>query len=154
MANADCYTTDTGEKRYPAFWDCSEDGGELRCETIDEAVEYRLDDLDKADWPEKLTVYGYAPVVATVRRGMVLDNLLEHLDSEYGVEFRDAMEPTDRMREAERVFVETVLSLYEVGNCDIVETVVIDVNDWVKANCPSWLDGKRRPWERVDSSVV
>lgn len=150
MSKSDYYTTDTGEKRHPSYWECREiDGGCLDHETIDEAVEYHLDDLDRADWPEKLTVYGYAPCVAKVPKGRVLECLLTDLDSEYGAEFSDGTEPTKRMLEAEEAFVGAVLAEYGMQTCEVLETVVIDVQDWVKANAPSWLEGKRRPWERV-----
>ena len=121
------------------FWD--DEGTEILNYTDkDEAIEYILDGI--GELPDKLEICGYTRRIMTESAeslgDSVLDDLLERLDDEYGGE--DETERTDEMKKAATIFANKMLSLYSVWQCEIVKREIIDVNEWVKENCPNWLE--------------
>ena len=118
--------------------------------TIDEAVEYYLDENDSIDLTDtSLTVdiYGYAKKelkVDVITKGFsILESLLESLDMEYGCEDYYSV-ATPKMELAEKDFIKAVLSEYKVTTYDMVEDskVTVNVNAWVLKNRPDWLEVK------------
>jgi len=119
-----------------AFWDVNRDAEQLQHLDRDEAVEYWLDEVDAAEWPALLTVYGYARAVVDRAKLCPLESLLEYLDDWYGSD--DASEPTPGMRAAEELFVDAVLADYQVQHCRVVAEEQIDVAQFVRDHCPEW----------------
>jgi hypothetical protein len=126
------------------FWDCSEDSEILSYENENDAIEYYLDDylhaLPIAEWPEKITLYGF--VRETLKLGneaaRILEQLLEGLDEEYGNPEKATTE-TEGMKKAAEEFVQKVAAEYQVWSCKRVASEEINVMEWVKEHCPQWL---------------
>ena len=126
-------------KREIVAWSCDPDGERLDHDSMDEAVASYLDDIEPANWPETLEVYGYARMEITLPNGSALESLLEYLDEEYSDPDDEAAGPTAKMAEAERAFLDVVQAEYEPWACEKVDTITVNVQDWVKANRPDWL---------------
>lgn len=127
------------------FWDCRE-AEELTHTEIDCAIEDWLDDLYPTpidELPVTIEVTGYVRRVVDLHQhldsGGVLERLLEELDEEYGSHEREPTEPTMVMRAIEQMFVEAVISEYEVWSCTPVKTETINVYTWITENAPEWL---------------
>ncbi len=128
------------EKREIAFWAVG-DPVNLQYTDPDEAVEMYLDGLDD-EWPETVELVGYSRMKVTSGSfdEWILENLLEHLDENYGGEDAEWTEPTDAMEEAAKTFVEAVVSEYVPWACEPVEKRTVDVSEWVLENRPDWLE--------------
>lgn len=118
------------ENRKPELWD-HHDAEELRgWTTKDEAIEGLLEDLNEE--PETIEVCGYAPMVPDFELYRPLDNVLEDLDEEYsGDEFT---EPTQAMKDAEKVFMAAIAKEYKVRMCDEVCRETVNVAEWRKSH--------------------
>jgi hypothetical protein len=123
------------------FWDCSDQTEILMWDNLNEAVEMHLDDRPRDEWPEMLTVYGYAREIPEWSRwpARVLERLLESLDDDYGNP-EDATAETDGMKLAAEEFIRKVAAEYQVWSCKRVATEEINVMDWVKEHAPHWLE--------------
>jgi hypothetical protein len=124
-------------EKTPEFWGSGDDE-RLSCTDEDEAIEAMLDEMT-APLPEKITVYGYAPMEVNTGALNPLEHVLEYLDEEYGDSEGDPSKETDAMKEAERVFLEVVKKEYVVWACESVCKKEIIVADWIKENRPDWL---------------
>ena len=122
------------------YWDCREYAEQLSHGDIEEAVENYLDGLYQKDWPETLTVFGHVRMKPLDEEFSDLERLLETLDEEYGDPDGDGPEQTPAMIEAEKAFIEVMRKEYHVWACEQVTTREINVQEWVKANCPHWLN--------------
>lgn len=111
----------------------------------DSAIETYLDECDR--FPTTLHLYGYARMHAGLGDcGCSLDDLIERLDEEYGDPDGNYDCPiTDKMREAEKIFHETVLSEYAPWACEEICEEDVDVQEWIKRNRPDWLSKERKP---------
>jgi len=137
-------TDPTMDNSIACFWHHDKDAERLVSESVDEAVERFLDDLPPEMWPETLKVYGFAPAElpgtdSLIGFGGPLEGLLESLDEEYG-DPEDYHCRTNKMEEAERVFVDTVLSEYQVWTHEPVCSQEIHVRTWVLDHRPHWLE--------------
>ena len=125
------------------YWDCEE--SEILTHTdIDEAVEYFLENIEIKDWPEITEVSGYAKLKISESEKAryaerILENLLEDLDEEYGGE--DYTEPSDKMKEAAKRFMDEFVNEYQVWRCWPEVTEKVNTMEWVKKNRPDWLEG-------------
>ena len=130
------------ELREAEYWSCSKDNERLTHESIDEAVEWFLSALRPAGMPPKVIVYGFArlEIMAATHRGDPLEGFLERLDEEHADPDGGCTFPTERMKEAERVFIEAVLAEYVPWGCEQVTEVEIDAMAWVREHRPDWLD--------------
>jgi len=127
------------------IWD-EPDREDLRFFSEDEAVEYILDDID-GPLPEKITICGYARMPISTELFHPLENILDDLDEEYGDPGGDPFEPTEKMKEAERTFLEVVQQEYEPWACEEVCRKEVIVADWVKENMPEWLEAQTKEGE-------
>lgn len=126
------------ENKEPEFWSCDDDA-ENHFTEIDDAIEYCLSNENITEG--KLIVFGYdkeviTPTMCTFLH--VLDNFIESLDEEYGPRY-GSTKPTEKMKQAEQAFIETVLNEYTVYQLRLVETRTIDIATWIKTNNPDWL---------------
>jgi hypothetical protein len=71
------------------------------------------------DYPllEAVKIFPYKRRVVDTRYPNVLENLLGWLDDEYGGE--DITESTEKMKEAEKVFLSAIIAEYKVLQCEI-----------------------------------
>ena len=108
------------------YWHHSDDPGLLSCQTLDEAIEdfIECETLPEEPLPEKKIFYGYATPKAKLSG--VLEWALECLDDEY-VYDDQFTEPTEPMQEAEKAFIDKILSLYEVRCCRRVTQTEVNV---------------------------
>jgi len=139
------------------FWG-KEDDEHLTYSEMDDAIESMLDGMDDIkDLPKTIDVCGYAymkPNPGSTSEH-VLEHLLEHLDEEYSDPDGSYAAPTDSMKEAAKAFVTAVLDEYTVWACDLVKRETVNVQAWIKANRPDWLDEchegietKVKPWPK------
>jgi hypothetical protein len=131
------------------YWDCR-DVEDLAHSDINDAIEEYLDlFLDPkmtpeevlATLPETVEVTGYARRTVD-RKGLYpLLLLLEHLDDEYGGnEAAEKTRPSDKMLEAEKAFLDVVLSEYKPYWCEPVAEKTINTKEWIDEYRPDWLE--------------
>lgn len=115
------------------------DGQEQLDSSIDECIERYLDECEDFDFT--FFVYEFRTMKVNPKCLNVLEQLLETLDEEYGnPEGCDWTQPTESMVAAEKVFVEAVLSEYQVWACERSGTKhKIHGLEWVREHCPDWL---------------
>ena len=109
----------------------------------DDAIEWIIDSAFPTDIRElgDITVievehvkpyFGY-------RSGWALKYVLEGLDEEYGSPDSDT-EPTEKMVDAEKTFIDVVLSEYKVWTVKPTgESVTVNALEWTKKSHPGWL---------------
>lgn len=128
-------------ERKPVLWSCDDGDEELIYTDMDEAIEYHLDSIAPAPFQGALKVYGYAPCIVSPNEldpRDVVEGLLERLDEYYGSP--DHGTPaTQVMLIAAKGLCEIVIAEYKPWGHDIVETVEVDVLEWVKEHRPDWL---------------
>ncbi len=126
------------------LWDCSEDTELLIHYEQHGAIEAYLDEalynLPIKEWPEKITVYGFARKKLKLDRlsARILERLLEDIDEDYGNP-EEATTETEAMKKAAEEFVNKVAAEYQVWSCKRVTSEDINVMEWVKENEPQWL---------------
>lgn len=127
-------------EREAEFWGPVE-AGQLTAIDEDEAIESILDDYTDNNFPEKITICGYAHMKIDISYLNPLEHCIENLDEEYGdPDSGGYSDPTDAMKDAERVFLEVIKKEYQVWTCEPVCKKEIIVADWVKKNRPDWLE--------------
>lgn len=126
--------------RQPVFWG-SPDDERLEHSDEDEAIEAILDEMGypHPDWPETITICGFARMEVDLPSLNPLEDCLDRLDEEYGDPDGEPAQPTEAMKEAERVFLETIRKEYTTWACEEVCRKEISVAEWVKENRPDWL---------------
>lgn len=113
----------------------------INCDTLEEAVEAYIDEWESGCRPgeeitEFQTFYQYRAMEAGVGNYSPLNDMLERLNEEYlPVDF-DEDEPTDSMRQAEIVFMTTILREYKVRNLESIpgSEQTINLREWLKVN--------------------
>ena len=123
--------------KWPILWG-SPDDERLEYIDEDEAIEEILDDID-GPLPEAITICGFARIEINTLRLHPLEDCLDTLDEDYGDPDGEPAHPTEAMKEAERVFLETIKKEYTPWMCEEVCRKEISVADWVKENRPDWL---------------
>lgn len=140
MSKAFRGTPETKNDKY-TLW--GQDGDELLIHySADEAIEDIIDGRhpDPIDSIGKITVYEYEPRDVNGRYFYPLEWMLEILDEEYGDPNDCGTEPTEKMKAAEKVFVDAVLSEYLPWTCEQSgKAVTVNALDWVRENRPDWL---------------
>jgi len=116
------------------YWSCNEDEEHLIHESKKEAIEYYLDDFEEGMEPTKIQVFGYAKIEINEDGIGYLEDLLEYLDSEYGDPDGGWTDPTDAMKKAAKIFVDTVVSEYNVWRCHCVYEEEVNVKHWLNKN--------------------
>lgn len=123
------------------LYDCWEESDELRWSDPDEAVESKLDEMDREQWPEEVTVYAWKRMeVERLPRliDFALQAILDDLDEDYG-DPEEATEPTEAMLAAARAFVDAVIAEYTVWRCEPCGQQTVAVLPWVHEHRPDWL---------------
>jgi hypothetical protein len=131
------------------YWDCN-DNECLTHSDINDAVEEYLDFFLEpkmtpeevlATLPETVEVTGYARREID-RKGLYpLSLLLEHLDDEYGGnEAAEKTYPSAKMLEAEKAFLDVVLSEYQPYWCEPITKKIINTKEWIDEYRPDWLE--------------
>ena len=122
-------------QRVATLWSCSPEADLLTSSDPEDAVTDWLENEysgDLADVPDKVTVYGFAPMLITHPCGYecnVLDDLLEVLDEEYGDQVDgEPTKQTEGMQKAAHIFVASVLKEYHVWACEQVCTEEVETN--------------------------
>lgn len=136
------------KEREPTYWSCNPEIERLTHESMEAAVEWHLDALTLDLWPEEMFVYGFARMEISPEqlREAPLEHILERLDEEYADPEGSYSEPTKKMREAERAFIDAVLEEYEPWMCEQVTEVKIKVLPWVREHLPNLLkDASHKP---------
>ena len=116
---------------------------QLHATSLEEAVIEQLEPLQPEDYPKTLAITRFRR--ADLKHGdhRPLENLLEHLDEQYGDPNSDPTQETRAMRTAEKAFVATILQEFHIWRCDPVESTSIDVRKWLDQNAqhtglPPW----------------
>ena len=95
-------------------------------------------------WPETITVCGFEREKVSLDdlKGRLVDFALEELDEDYSTSniYGDGSESTPKMLEAEKVFIEAIVSEYTPYDCDITTEVVVPVSEWIENHRPEWLE--------------
>ena len=143
------------------LWSCDDAEDGLQAASPDEAIEDFLEDYYNhalgpvVVFPPTLTLQGYVRMKPKARTlasrpgsnfGPVA-GLLDALDEEYGDPDGNETKPTASMMEAERVFIEAVLTEYTVWQCEGVYTEEVDATAWLAEHRPQWLDPDRNDHE-------
>lgn len=125
--------------RKPVLW-ATPDDERLEYDSEDEAIGAILDEMGgpRPDWPETITICGFARMEINIVRLHPLEDCLDALDEEYGNP-EEPTEPTTAMKEAERVFLETIKKEYMPWMCEEVCRKEINIREWINAH-PDWLD--------------
>lgn len=130
------------KKREIVLWDCEKDRDVLIHSTKDEAIEYFLDTERCSPLPlgEKITVYGFArmPVVFPSAR-MIVQDIYELLDDDYNTP-GEWTEPGECVEKEAEKLLEKIKQDYVPWACEVVHEEEVDVTQWVKENCPHWLE--------------
>jgi hypothetical protein len=138
-----------------AFYDCDEGTDELTHESVYDAVECRLSNLDCDCWPDTLTVHAFErdEIQERERAGLALnlaERLLENLDDEHGNPDGGDNKLPQHAVFAARVFVDAVIAKYTVWSCSVVKGAEEQVNvaAWVKEHMPNWIadDSRVAAW--------
>ena len=127
------------EEKEPKFWDCG-DPEILTYTEMNEAIEAFLS--DGGDTPEFLEVYGYDPKELPTDewiKTMVLDNLLDYFDDEYGNP-GETTQVNQRMLDAALLLAATFRREYSVFQCERVRTETINVREWMEKHRPDYLE--------------
>lgn len=107
----------------------------LIADSPDDAVGDILDQMDPSEWPATVRVGKWARRKIGVIDGLVLSDTLERLDEEYGdPDDTTTTEPSVGMKEAEKRFIDRVLSEYRPLAYEEVEVLTISVPEWRKRN--------------------
>lgn len=132
------------------YWG-SEDDEQLSHEDREEYIEDRLGEMDPEEWPDFLEVVGFARVEVTAEflGGVPLESVLDSLDETFGNPDFGYTEPTEGMKEAERVFLEAVLKDYVPWSCEEVVRESVDLRVWIRGNRPEWMTPEEDPDGKV-----
>lgn len=121
----------------PKYWTCG-DGERLTHTDIHDAVIDHIDnalyDTPEPDWPETVTVVGYAQDVISDRTKQnvaerALETVIEYLDEDYGPD-EGLTGYTDEMREAAKEFIEKIVAEFPVWRCTEVTRVEVNLSDF------------------------
>lgn len=134
--------------REPVVWSCR-DEERMHCATLDEAVEYYLDDLYKQNQDAEkifrelgeITVTGYAreQLNRDILANDVLENTLERLDETYANPDSGGDLATPGMKAAAAVFADAIVADYVPWICEPVCKEKVNVLEWVRLNVAHWL---------------
>ena len=132
----------------------------LLCVNLDEAVMYFMESMwcpqgyDFREWLAEGIESGVTKPVetfckfvrmkASIDKGWVLGEVLTMLDEDFCFAAEVASEPTPGMEEAERVFIEAILSEYVPYDCQPVENYQIDLMQWL-AEHPEFAPTEKLP---------
>ena len=126
------------------FW-AARDEERLIHKDIDDAIEEILDQCGHP-FPETITVCGFEREKVSLDdlKGRLIDFALEELDENYRIsdEYGDGSESTPKMLEAEKIFIEAIVSEYTAYDCIITTNVEVPVTEWIEKHRPDWLEAK------------
>lgn len=133
------------EKREPTLWAIGDPETLTHTdmhEAIEEWVENELWESNIYAIPDTVTVTGYARMEISTHLLNPLEHVLEYLDEEFGSPFdSNWTEPTERMKEAEKAFLQVIKEEYVSWACEPVTSETINVRDWISAEMPERFDG-------------
>lgn len=128
------------ETRKVELWDCDDGAEFLIHRDMDDAIESHLDGTGQTEGT--LKVYGFARMKIPdnyLDEGRLVEDVLERLDEEFG-NWEEGTEPTEAMLEAARTFHKAIIAEYSVWTCEVVETVEVDVAEWILKERPDWTE--------------
>ena len=102
---------------------------QLHADTLKEALMIYIDSMGDIPIPDTVTISCYERMVVPSEFLNPLENVLEHLDGEFGGE-DTWTHPTDSMKEAEKVFIKAILDEYEPYACEEIDTFQVKLDDW------------------------
>ena len=102
---------------------------QLFADTLKEALMIYLDSMCDIPIPDIITMSRYERLVVPFGFLNPLENVLEHLDGEFGGE-DSWTQPTDSMKEAEKVFIKAILDEYDPHAYEEVETFQVKLDEW------------------------
>lgn len=114
------------------FWTCDEDEEYLTHESMDEAIEEALDEFEEIeDFPEALTVYGFARAIVNKEnfKQIVLEASHGFLAENYDGE--DGHEANEEIENACDLFIQTYIDNYTPWQCRLVKEEIINVKEWI-----------------------
>lgn len=139
----------TEKKETPILWGF-DDQEILIHDNMEEAVEYWLEMIGEDDpLPETIKVNGYARDVVSdefieKRTSFLTDDIHERLLEEYGYE--DAIDlDNDALADFEAA-IKNLCKTFQVFQCHVVCSEVIDTREWVEENHPEWIAKKSVTW--------
>ena len=118
----------------------------LTARTKREAIVEILDPLGPDQpYPETVELCTYLPMTVNTRALTPLDNVLERLDEEYGDPWGETEppQPTQAMRDAERVFLKHVAAQYTSFAHEITSCQLVDVIAWINQHPFPTSDGQK-----------
>lgn len=128
------------EKKKVEFWDLP-DAEWLYHTDKNDAIEAIIDSWHPKPIEGTFELCGYARMSIGPGYLDVLGYVLERLDEEYGdPDGYTGTEPTQAMKDAEKAFIDTIVSEYFVWACEPIVTEQIDAMAWVKEHRPDWLE--------------
>lgn len=108
------------------------DGNSMVYESMEHAIGETLMGITYGNYPDYLIVTVYSPVMPDTSCLNPLEFLLESLEEDYGdPEGAASYAPTKGMKDAEKAFINAVLREYEPWEKKEVETVKVDVKEWM-----------------------
>ena len=116
-------------KREPTLWGEPDKEGPLHFDNKDDAINDLIDNFNEGEEPETITIAGYAPMKVVMPN--ILEMLLENLDEELSDPDGDLTEPTEAMKEAEKVFLAVIENEYKPWAHEEVCRKEINVKEWL-----------------------
>lgn len=100
------------------------DGDERLKYSVAEALEFGLceQNLDDIDYP--ILVHEYRRMKPSLNADRILEDVLDHLDENYCNPDGDSTEPTEEMKQAAKVFADSILSQYVSWSCECNGNVI------------------------------
>lgn len=114
------------------FWTCDKDKEYLTHESMDEAIDEALDEFEEIeDFPETLTVYGFARAIVNKEKlkKIVLEASHDFLAENYDGE--DGHEANEEIESACDLFIQTYIDNYTPWQCRLVKEEIINVKEWI-----------------------
>ena len=122
------------------------DDERLIYDSMAEAVEAQIDQLNPTDAPRQVMVQGFRRMVPSVGSRYVTESMWENLDEEYGDEDGTPIEPDDKdlLDRLDRLAALICEANYEPWTCEPAgPPIFVEVEDWIRKNRPRWLEDSK-----------
>lgn len=136
--------TEQTPDRPVVFWDCQDDAEVLTHTTKKGAIESYLDDRGLGEWEGKITVYGYAHMIASKPTMDDAVELVEYWFEMHWEELQgeDAPDTPNSTVVAAHQFLTVLHREFVPWACELVTSEEVDVAAWIAENRPDWLESK------------
>lgn len=119
----------------------NDDDEHLYEKEADQYIEYALDAL--SELPATIEIVAYRRMKPNHWDGeSIIEHILEDIDQNFGVPDGEVFEATPNMVVAAEVLAKVIVEEYVPWACEAVETFQVDVQVWIKAHRPDWLEAK------------